>query len=76
MKHSWTAYLLDNKRTVILKATWSTVCTGRGREKEVAMEINLVWNTHSSKWGKRTEDYDTEWKIQLTAQKEKQLKEA
>lgn len=40
------------------------------------MKTNLVWNTHSSKWGKRTEDYEKEWKIQLTAQKEKQLKEA
>lgn len=36
------------------------------------MKINLVWNTRSSKWGKRTEDYNKGWKIQQTAQKEKQ----
>lgn len=40
------------------------------------MKINLVWNTRSSKWGKRTEDYDKGWKILQTAQKEKQLMEA
>lgn len=32
-------------------------------ENEAAMKMHLVWNTHSSKWGRRAEGYTRDGKF-------------